>query len=644
MTSGLSGSVYKVTVKLIGLYHTYPSDVNVMLVGPGGQNAIIMSDAGDGVALTGITLTLDDDALSYMPDGELFTGTYKPTDLMPGGTFPAPAPTPAGGSALSTFVGSTPNGTWSLYVMDPWEADSGSFAGGWELSITTTTSGCGATGTPTNTPANTPTNTATATVTATPTRTPTNTPTRTPTATPTGTPVPSVPVSLANVSGTSGSVVTVPVTVGDLTGLGIIAYDFQVTYDPAVVTPATPAFDQTGTLSSPMIVTPETAYPGHLIISAFTGYPLSGAGTLLKLKFSVVGTAGQSTALTFEDFTDPTPYFHPACIFNEGIPTASTANGSVTVIGVAISGTVTYGNASAPPKFVSNVLISGAGSPPVSTVTVFSGGTYSLTGFGAGAYIVTPTKTGGVNGISSFDAAKIAAHVAGISLLTGNQLIVADVSGNGVVSSFDAAQIASFVVSAAGMHTGEWKFVPASRNYPSVTTDITGQDYSAMLMGEVSGNWTNTGARAVDSGKWKVESEGSGPERGIAVTAPQLVIWADNEVIVPVIVDGAAEKGIISYEFDLRYDPSVIQPQANVVDLAGTVSRGLIAVANAKEPGLLRVAVYGPIPIEGNGLLLNLRFTVVGAAGSVSSLMWERILFNEGDPRVTAADGQIKLF
>ena len=119
---------------------------------------------------------------------------------------------------------------------------------------------------------------------------------------------------------------------------------------------------------------------------------------------------------------------------------------------------------------------------------------------------------------------------------------------------------------------------------------------------------------------------------------------ANGEIVVPVSVEGAADKGIIAYEFDLRYDPSVIQPQASPVDLVGTVSSKLSIAVNPDESGLLRVAVYGPLPVEKNGVLLNLRFTAVGKPGSVSPLTWERIRFNEGDPAVNAADGQITLF
>ncbi|MFN0139789.1 MAG: cohesin domain-containing protein [Pyrinomonadaceae bacterium] len=317
-----------------------------------------------------------------------------------------------------------------------------------------------------------------------------------------------------------------------------------------------------------------------------------------------------------------------------------------------VSGSVTYGNAiPAGTRFVSNVLMSGAGSVPVSVVTGAgaTAGQYSLTGFGAGGYTVTPSKTGGVNGsISSFDAAKVAQHVAGVATLTGNQLTVADVTGNGKIQSFDAALIGQYAVNTTQSSlAGTWKFIPDSRNYASVTSNVGGEDYSALLMGEVSGNWNNTGARPggkVNSEQWTVNSEdGGAAEKPITVTAQHLATSAEKEIVVPVNIDGVADKGIISYEFDLRYDPTVIQPLENPVDVTGTVSRGLSVVTNTEEPGLLRVVVYGAFPIDSDGVLLNLRFTAVGAGGSVSALAFERMMFNEGETFVTVTDGLVKI-
>ena len=164
VVSGAGGTVTKVTVTLNTFSHTFPDDVDVMLVGPSGQNAIIMSDVGGGnPGVTNLTFTLDDAAAGALPDaGPLTSGTFQPTNIGTGDTFGAPAPAPLGGSALSIFNGSIPNGTWSLYVVDDLSGDLGSFAGGWSLNINT--SNCGGpvvTPTPTPTPAPTPVSTPT---------------------------------------------------------------------------------------------------------------------------------------------------------------------------------------------------------------------------------------------------------------------------------------------------------------------------------------------------------------------------------------------------------------------------------------------------------------------------------------------------
>ena len=159
------------------------------------------------------------------------------------------------------------------------------------------------------------------------------------------------------------------------------------------------------------------------------------------------------------------------------------------------------------------------------------------------------------------------------------------------------------------------------------------QDYSALLMGEVSGDWNNSGARPI----------AEGPVRNIAVKLPQMTAPQNGKIVISISADGVADKGIISYEFELRYDPSVMIPSADPVDLAGTLSRGLSFAVNDKEPGILRVAVYGPTPINGDGVLLNLRFTAIGSADLASPLTFKRIMFNEGDPQVTVADGKVEI-
>jgi subtilisin-like proprotein convertase family protein len=132
--AGLPSNPSKVTVTLKGISHTYPDDLDILLVGPGGQKVLLMSDAGGGSDLINTTLTFDDAAASKLADtSAIVAGTYKPTDFVTGDTFPSPAPAGPYGTALSAFNGLNPNGTWSLYVLDDAASDGGSIAGGWSL-------------------------------------------------------------------------------------------------------------------------------------------------------------------------------------------------------------------------------------------------------------------------------------------------------------------------------------------------------------------------------------------------------------------------------------------------------------------------------------------------------------------------------
>ena len=136
--SGLGTKVFDVDVTLKGLTHTYPDDLDVLLVGPGGQRTRLMSDVGEFDDVTDVDLTFDDEATDELPDEDITTGSFKPTDVeevdYPDNFDPAPAPT--ADTSLSLFDGTDPNGTWRLYVMDDAGQDLGTLAG-WSLDIET---------------------------------------------------------------------------------------------------------------------------------------------------------------------------------------------------------------------------------------------------------------------------------------------------------------------------------------------------------------------------------------------------------------------------------------------------------------------------------------------------------------------------
>jgi uncharacterized repeat protein (TIGR01451 family) len=136
--SGLQGLVSKASVTLSNCSHTSAYDVDVLLASPGGNNVLLMANAGGHTAYNRVNFTFDDDAGSFLSQsGPLATGTNKPTSFLPVAPFPSPAPPAPYAQSLSALSNSNPNGTWSIYVIDDQPVDTGGITNGWILNLTT---------------------------------------------------------------------------------------------------------------------------------------------------------------------------------------------------------------------------------------------------------------------------------------------------------------------------------------------------------------------------------------------------------------------------------------------------------------------------------------------------------------------------
>jgi uncharacterized repeat protein (TIGR01451 family) len=137
--SGLTASVFHVRVALNNLSHSYADDLDVLLVGPGGQSTLLMSDCGGDFSMANVSLTFDDATANALPDsGAIFSGVVQPSNHgLEADLFPAPAPAGPYGTNLAVFNDTDPNGLWSLYLVDDADKDSGLLAGGWSLTFTT---------------------------------------------------------------------------------------------------------------------------------------------------------------------------------------------------------------------------------------------------------------------------------------------------------------------------------------------------------------------------------------------------------------------------------------------------------------------------------------------------------------------------
>ncbi|MFI5372230.1 MAG: cohesin domain-containing protein, partial [Candidatus Eisenbacteria bacterium] len=123
-------------------------------------------------------------------------------------------------------------------------------------------------------------------------------------------------------SAIAGQDVTVSLTSSDLTGLGVLSYQFDVGYAPTVVTATGVQTSGTMTAAAGWATPQFSVISGRIRVSAAGTTPLTGSGVLLKLTFHLDPTwiNGNSTGLALAN-----------ALYNEGTPSVTTSGGSITI-------------------------------------------------------------------------------------------------------------------------------------------------------------------------------------------------------------------------------------------------------------------------------------------------------------------------
>lgn len=139
-----AGTITNVDFIVMGLNHTYASDLEFALVAPDGTNVLLLSDAGDSANFLNTDLTFDQAAATGLVTNPNTNFNYPSQTIRPTIVFGIPNSgnagffpfTPSTTNTLDAFNGLSATGTWRLYVRDDIQGDFGNFTGS-TLRITT---------------------------------------------------------------------------------------------------------------------------------------------------------------------------------------------------------------------------------------------------------------------------------------------------------------------------------------------------------------------------------------------------------------------------------------------------------------------------------------------------------------------------
>ncbi|MCS7465423.1 S8 family serine peptidase [Stieleria sp. ICT_E10.1] len=426
-------------------------------------------------------------------------------------------------------------------------------------------------------------------------------------------------LSLPTLTGDPGAVVDIPVSLADADGLRSV--NLSITFDPTVLRLAQATDVSTGTLTSGWSIETNILAPGRVQIVLAGSSPITGSGTVANLQLSVVGAVATQSELSFEN-----------AVLNVGAIIPDLSNGVFAVNGFfTLGGTVSYFQDARP---VPGTRLDLVGVGQQNDVTA-STGTFTFNSVLTGAYELKPDKNDQVVGISALDATAVLRNVAGLQALNVHQQMAADVNGIDGITALDASYILQKSVgNITGTFPGAgkyWDFAPGERIYPLITGDLINQDFTAVLIGDVTGSWNADGSQNAPVGGNALQ----GDTVPFSLDLVDVTGEMDQVVTVPLELDIGSS---LAYAVDMAfsYDNTLLEIQDVTIDAAGT---NLFWEKNTSQSGDIRVSMAGSQPFSSDGTLLNFQFKILRSLDAPTQIVLEQASFDEGAVAATAHSG-----
>jgi len=338
----------------------------------------------------------------------------------------------------------------------------------------------------------------------------------------------------------------------------------------------------------------------------------------------------------------------------EVVAPASTPTPTPTPAPVTISGTISYCSNPVPGP-VPGVTLNLTGGATTSALTDGSGSYLFSSLASGGSYTVTPAKSAmapASAGINAVDVIAAQRHFLQIALLSGCRLTAADVNGDSMVNAVDVIAIQRFFLGlTTGIaNAGKYSFTPASRTYLGLVSNQAGQNYDALIFGDVATPFADrAGGPSPDAA-----SAGTGadeiPATVAAVALPDVVVDQSRSTFIAAVTTSAIDSKdkLVGFQGDFTFDERVITFQSEPVRKTG-ITGGNWNVAGNVLPGkgpirTLRISAYSNdfVPLSGSGTLFELEMIRVNKTTQSTPLIWaappDNFIFIDADLKTQKPD------
>ncbi len=368
-----------------------------------------------------------------------------------------------------------------------------------------------------------------------------------------------------------GRVVTMPIMVAGFSN--VISVQFTLLWNPAVLQYTGTGDYGLGGLASGNFGTGLTNQ-GKLTFSwddpTSQGVNLADGTTIFSVQFNAVGSSGTNSMVDFGD--DPTQREVVDNHYNQLV--FSQQSGLVQITKFQLAGMVRYCTTS---LGLPGVQVNLSGDDTQSLATA-SDGTFSFLVNAGGNYQVTPSLVSDARPsqwVTTADITLIRRHILAISLLdSAYKVLAGDVNNSMSVTTVDIALIRRMILGVSNSYpAGLWTFVrsdmvftnsmspwpyESAHNYTNLANNLTGQDFVAVMHGDVNNSWTaGTTNLAATNPRVGLMAARKAPLALVTFQASNQSVVEENLLQVPILADGF--KRVTSVQFSLQWDPKVLQ-------------------------------------------------------------------------------------
>lgn len=431
-----------------------------------------------------------------------------------------------------------------------------------------------------------------------------------------------VVLTFPNMIGDYGTIVDIPLVISDVQGL--VASSITIHYDPIIL-----RVNQVnkGGLIPDWLLSSNTSILGTISLSMAGTSPVNGTGNLAVLQVETIASPPASSELVLYN-----------SVLNDGAIEHTAVNGLFTVNGLfGISGIVNYYSDS---TAIANVIMTLTGSGDPAVAMSDNSGLFSISEIPVGSYRLAPSKTDDSFGITSYDASLILQADAGLITLSSNQNKAADVNNNGVVSAMDAFYILQKAVDLILLpfpgNQKIWTFVPAEREYPLLNSDQVNQLFTAVLVGDVSGNWSDSVPQTT------MIPLGGDMDPHATISLIDKTFLPHESMNVPINLVFDPNEEIYAVDIEIHYNGDVLNAQAlspgEMVEL-----NNMILTANNSVPGVIKIALAGAYPMVFDGVVAVVTFNTDSLTCIPENLNLVNAYINEGAVEIRKWNGSIAL-